>query len=156
GRYLTTELPQRASRAEVERAEVERKLSELRRGHPGIRVVDEWFDSYRRHVTHFARRVGRRRDKEGNERQPTFFGALRTFFWVLWDDLSSGTRQGRLSRALRKAVRGHGAGRARKVATKLGMKMALYKRRQELLPHLVPLFRHWKAVHVPMAICLSI
>ncbi len=147
GRYLTTELPERASTASVETLEVDRKLAELRAQFPGVRVADGWFEGYRRRVANWEKRRG------GKDRKPTFFGAVLTFFWVAKDDVLRGRRLRALNKALKKAVRSR---KARKLAARYAERLALLERRRVLLPRLEPLFNQWKAVHVPMAIVLTV
>ncbi len=148
GRYLTTQLEENASVAAVETLEESRSLDELRTQHVGVRAADEWFEEYRTRVQKFERRF-----KNG---APTFFGAVWSCLWVSWDDLLRGQRIRRLKRALKVAVTGHHARRVRRKATRHALKLALLERRRVLLPRLEPLFRQWKAVHVPMAICLTV
>jgi hypothetical protein len=144
GRYLTTELPERASTAAVETLEVDRQLAELRAQHPGVRVADGWFEGYRRRIAHWDKRRGK---------QTTFLGAVATFLWVAKDDLLRGRRLRALRRTLKMSVRSRAA---RKQAARYAERLALLERRRVLLPRLEPLFSQWKAVHVPMAIMLTI
>jgi len=149
GRYLTTELPEKASTAMVETLEVDRKLAELRSQHPGVRVADGWFEGYRRRIANWDKRLS-----GGNkEKKPTFLGAVATFLWVLKDDVMRGRRLHALNKALKVAVRSR---KARKDALRLAQRLATLERRRVLLPRLEPLFSQWKAVHVPMAITLTI
>jgi hypothetical protein len=59
-------------------------------------------------------------------------------------------------KALRAAVQGPGSRKVRKRAARLAERLAVLERRRVLLPRLEPLFTHWKAVHVPMSIILTI
>jgi hypothetical protein len=156
GRFLTTELPERASTAMVETLEVDRKLAELRSAHPGVRVADGWFDSYRRRVAHWERRLAGSAKEKDKKKKPTFLGAVATFFWVLRDEMGRGRRKAALAKALRAAVRGKGAGAVRRQAMKHAERLAVLERRRVLMPRLEPLFRHWRAVHVPMAVILTL
>jgi Fe-S-cluster-containing hydrogenase component 2 len=146
GRYLTTELPEKASTALVETLEVDRKLAELRAQHPGVRVADGWFEGYRRRVAQWEKRLGK-------DKKPTFFGAVLTFLWVARDDVMRGQRLRALNKALKAAVRSRAV---RKQTMRYAQRLALLERRRVLLPRLEPLFSQWKAVHVPMAITLTI
>jgi Fe-S-cluster-containing hydrogenase component 2 len=148
GRYLTTQIEENASVAAVETLEESRALDELRRLHVGVRTADDWFEAYRTRVQKFERGF-----KNG---APTFFGAVWACLWVAGDDLLRGSRIRQLKRRLRDAVRGHKAWSVRRKATRHALKLALLERRRVLLPRLEPLFRQWKAVHVPMAICLTV
>jgi hypothetical protein len=148
GRYLTTQIEENASVAAVETLEEGRALDELRRLHVGVRSADDWFEAYRTRVQKFERRF-----KNGT---PTFMGALWACLWVLGDDLRRGSRIRGLKRALQISVRGHRAWTVRRKATRHAVKLALLERRRVLLPRLEPLFREWKAVHVPMAVCLTV
>ena len=148
GRYLTTQIEENASVAAVETLEESRALDELRRLHVGVRSADDWFEAYRTRVQKFERGF-----KNG---RPTFFGAVWACLWVLGDDLKRGARIRRLKRALRASVSGHRAWTVRRKATRHAVKLALLERRRVLLPRLEPLFRQWKAVHVPMAVCLTV
>ena len=53
-------------------------------------------------------------------------------------------------------MRGPGARRIRSRAHKLAMRLERLERRRVLLPRLEPLFLRWKAIHVPMAVALTI
>jgi hypothetical protein len=155
GRYLTTELPERASTAMVETLEVDRKLAELRKLHPGVRVCDGWFEGYRRKVANWERRLGRGSTQK-ERKKPTFFGAVGTFLWVVKDDIGRGMRLRSLRKALRMAVKGRGAAKVRKQALRYADRLATLERRRVLMPRLAPLFTQWKAVHVPMSVVLTI
>ena len=77
GRYLTTQIEERASTAAVEVLDIDRQLAKLRGTQPGVRAADVWYEAYRRRVTNFDNWLG------GEERrQPTFFGALWTLLVV--------------------------------------------------------------------------
>jgi Fe-S-cluster-containing hydrogenase component 2 len=152
GRYLTTQIPERASTAAVETLDVDRQLGRLRKAHPGVRVADGWFESYRRRIAAFERRL----DRNSRDSRPTFGGAVRTLLWVLLDDLGRGSRLRALNRALKTAVRGREGRRVRKQAARLAERLAVLERRRALLPRLEPMFSRWKAVHVPMAVTLTI
>jgi Fe-S-cluster-containing hydrogenase component 2 len=156
GRYLTTELPERASTAMVETLEVDRRLAELRSAHPGVRVADGWFENYRRRVALWERRLAGSAKEKDRKKKPTFLGAVATLFWVVKDDVLRGRRQRALKKALRAAVRGKGAGQVRRQAAKFAERLALLERRRVLMPRLEPLFRQWRAVHVPMAVILTV
>ncbi|MFI5289710.1 MAG: 4Fe-4S dicluster domain-containing protein, partial [Polyangia bacterium] len=156
GRYLTTELPERASTATVETLEVDRKLAELRQAHPGVRVADGWFEGYRRRVANWERRLNGGKKDRDHKKKPSFLGAVATFFWVVKDDLTRGRRLRALNKALGAAVRGKGTRKVRREAARHAERLALLERRRVLLPRLTPLFDQWKAVHVPMAVILTI
>lgn len=157
GRYLTTELPERASTAMVETLEVDRKLATLRQAHPGLRVVDGWFEVYRRKVAHFDRRLaGKGKEPRRDRGKPTFWGAIWSVLWVMKDDLGRGRRLRALSKSLRQSVRGPGARKVRKEARTLADRLALLERRRVMLPRLEPLFRQWKAIHIPMSVVLTV
>jgi hypothetical protein len=118
-----------------------------------VRVADGWLETYRRSIAALEHRLdlGRRVPR------PTFRGALATFSWVIKDDLLRGQRLRALERALRTAVRGGGeARRVRRQAARHAERLAVLERRRALLPRLEPLFDRWKAVHVPMAVALTI
>jgi Fe-S-cluster-containing hydrogenase component 2 len=149
GRYLTTNLPEMASTAAVETLDIDRKLAEMRGRQPGVRVADVWYEAYQRRLANFDRRLGDKAER-------TFFGALRTFWFVMRDDLMRGIRYRRLGRELRKTVRGKGARKVRRQAQKLAYRLSLLERRRVLLPRLEPLFNQWKAVHIPMAVVLTL
>jgi Fe-S-cluster-containing hydrogenase component 2 len=148
GRYLTTQIEENASVAAMETLEESRSLDELRRLHVGVRSADDWFEEYRTRVQKFERRF-----KGG---APTFLGALWSCLWVAGDDLLRGRRIRQLRRKLKRSVTGYRTWSVRRKASRHALKLALLERRRVLLPRLEPLFRHWKAVHVPMAICLSV
>jgi len=156
GRYLTTELPERASTAMVETLEVDRLLAVLRSAHPGVRVADGWFETYRRRVSLWERRLAGSAKEKDKKKKATFWGAVATFFWVVKDDVLRGKRKRALSKALRAAVRGKGAGAVRRQAMKYAERLATLERRRVLMPRLEPLFRQWRAVHVPMAVILTL
>jgi hypothetical protein len=150
GRYLTTQIEERASTAAVEVLDIDRQLAQLRGMYPGLRAADVWYEAYRRRVGNFEKRLG------GKDREPTFFGAIRTFFWCAKDDLLRGRRIRQIRAQLNKTVHGRGARKVRRQATKLALRLALLERRRVLLPRLEPLFNQWKAAHVPMAVILTI
>jgi Fe-S-cluster-containing hydrogenase component 2 len=156
GRYLTTELPERASKAMVETLEVDRALAVLRTAHPGVRVADGWFENYRRRVVLWDRKRGGKKPGQKSDKKPSFFGAVLTFFWVVKDDIGRGSRLRALKKALKAAVRGRGTRGVRKQAAKLADRLALLERRRVMLPRLEPLFSQWKAVHVPMSVALTV
>ena len=150
GRYLTTQLEERASSASVETLDIDRKLAQLRGTQPGVRAADVWYEAYQRRVANFDRRLG------GKDQAPTFLGAVATFFWVIKDDVMRGRRIRALSKQLKKTVHGKGARKLRKEAMKLSHRLALLERRRVLLPRLEPLFNQWKAAHIPMSIVLTV
>ena len=156
GRYLTTQLPQAASTATVETLEVERQLGKLRIEHPGVRIADGWCEDYRRKLAAFELRLDGPKVRGRDARTPTLGGAVLTFFFMLRDDFARGGRSRKLSRSLRAAVQGPGARRIRKRAHMLATRLSLLERRRVLLPRFEPLFLRWKAIHVPMAIALTI
>jgi hypothetical protein len=139
----------------VETLELDRKLSELRRSHPGVRVCDGWFEGYRRKVANWERRLGRGATQK-ERKKPTFVGAVASLLWVFKDDIGRGRRLSSLDRALRAAVTGRGARKVRSEARRLADRMTLLERRRVLLPRMMPLFNQWKAVHVPMSIVLTL
>lgn len=157
GRYLSTEVPERASTAMVETLEVDKELAALREAHAGVRVADGWFEGYRRRVAQFERRlVGATKGNHKKRKAPTLWGAVVTFFWYLKDDLGRGSRRRALMKALKAAVQGRGSRKVRKQAVRLAERLALLERRRVLLPRLEPMFTHWKAIHVPMSVILTI
>ncbi len=157
GRYLTTQLPQAASSATVETLEVDRQMGKLRIEHPGVRVADGWFEDYRKRLAAFGLRLdGPKRTPRAKEVPHTVGGGVLAVFWLIKDDFARGGRSRRLSRSLRAAVQGPGARRIRRRAHKLAMRLERLERRRVLLPRLEPLFLRWKAIHVPMAIALTI
>jgi Fe-S-cluster-containing hydrogenase component 2 len=162
GRYLTTQLPERASAATVETLELDRALAQLRAAHPGVREADRWYEQERRRFQKLEKRHGSLQPKRGlrpkpGTAQPTFFGAIACLLWLLKDDLGRGMRLRALKRTLARAVsNGPTARRVRREAAQVAARLALLERRRVLLPRLEPLFRRWKAVHVPMAIVLTV
>ena len=150
GRYLTTQIEERASTAAVEVLDIDRHLAKLRGTQPGVRTADVWYEAYRRRVTNFDNWLG------GKQQAPTFFGALWTFWWCVRDDIMRGRRIRQLSKQLKKTVHGKGARKVRKEAMKLSLRLALLERRRQLLPRLEPLFNQWKAAHIPMSVVLTI
>jgi Fe-S-cluster-containing hydrogenase component 2 len=168
GRYLTTELPERASTAMVETLEVDRKLAELRSAHPGVRVADGWFENYRRRVANWDRKLAGTKGQKAaqkaamkaagqeSKKKPTFLGAVATFLWVVKDDVLKGRRRRALKKALRAAVRGKGSRKVRREAIRYAERLAVLERRRVLMPRLEPLFTQWRAVHVPMSVTLTI
>jgi Fe-S-cluster-containing hydrogenase component 2 len=150
GRYLTTQIEERASTAAVEVLDIDRQLAKLRGTQPGVRAADVWYEAYRRRVTNFDNWLG------GKQQQPTFFGALWTFWWCVRDDIMRGRRIRALKRQLKKTVHGRGARKVRKQAMTLSLRLALLERRRQLLPRLEPLFNQWKAAHIPMSVLLTI
>jgi Fe-S-cluster-containing hydrogenase component 2 len=157
GRYLTTQLPQAANSATVETLEVDRQMGKLRIEHPGVRVADGWFEDYRKRLAAFGLRLdGPKRTPRAKEVPHTVGGGVLAIFWLIKDDFARGGRSRRLSRSLRAAVQGPGARRIRRRAHKLAMRLERLERRRVLLPRLEPLFLRWKAIHVPMAIALTI
>jgi hypothetical protein len=149
GRYLTTQLPERASTAAVETLDLDRKLAQLRGVQPGVRVADVWYEAYRRRVQNFEKRLGALESAN-------FFGALRTLWFVFRDDVMRGHRLRQLKSQLGKTVHGKGGRKIRRQAMKLSHRLALLERRRVLLPRLEPLFNQWKAVHIPMAVVLTL
>ncbi|HEY1584243.1 MAG TPA: 4Fe-4S dicluster domain-containing protein, partial [Polyangia bacterium] len=150
GRYLTTQIEERASTAAVEVLDIDRQLAKLRGTQPGVRTADVWYEAYRRRVTNFDAWLG------GKQQAPTFFGALWTFWWCVRDDIMRGRRIRQLSKQLKKTVHGKGARKVRKEAMTLSLRLALLERRRQLLPRLEPLFNQWKAAHIPMSVVLTI
>jgi Fe-S-cluster-containing hydrogenase component 2 len=149
GRYLTTNIPERASTAAVEVLDIDRALAKLRAYQPGVRVADVWYEAYQRRIANFERRLGK-------DSTPTFMQALFTVGFVMKDDLLRGHRVRQLAKQLRKTVHGKGARKVRKEAMMLSHRLALLERRRVLLPRLEPLFNQWKAVHIPMSIVLTL
>ncbi len=58
GRYLTTQIEERASTAAVEVLDIDRQLAKLRGTQPGVRAADVWYEAYRRRVTNFDNWLG--------------------------------------------------------------------------------------------------
>ena len=150
GRYLTTQLEERASTAAVEVLDLDRQLAKLRGVHPGVRSADVWYEAYQRRLKNFERARG------GVEARPTFFGAILAFFWVVKDDVLRGRRLRQLKSQLKKTVHGRGARKVRREAIVIAQRLALLERRRVLLPRLEPLFNQWKAAHIPMSIILTV
>jgi hypothetical protein len=149
GRYITTNIPERASTAAVETLDIDRNLAKLRAFQPGVRVADVWYEAYQRRVGNFDRRLGK-------DAAPTFFTALLTLGFVIKDDVLRGHRIRQLGKQLQKTVHGKGGRKVRKEAMRLSHRLALLERRRVLLPRLEPLFNQWKAVHIPMAVVLTL
>jgi hypothetical protein len=99
------------------------------------------------------RRSGRKDNRGKRDKRRTFPGAIATLFWVMGDDVLRGGRLRALRRALKKSVRSRSA---RREAVRLAERLTLLERRRVMLPLLEPLFNQWKAVHVPMAVVLTI
>jgi ferredoxin len=160
GRYLSTVLPERASTAAVELLEVERELAELRSRTPGVHAVSGWVEYYRRHVASWDRHLGGTGQGPAKDarkgKRPGFFTGFRTFLWVVRDDLAALGRRRALGRLLSSALPGSQNAALRKRARRIGERLALLERRRVLLPHLEPFFAHWKAVHIPMAVLLTV
>ena len=158
GRYLTTQLPQAASTAIVETLEVDRQLGKLRIEHPGVRVADSWFEEARRRLLAFEARYtpiavrGVKQDASA----ATVGDGVTAVMYILKDDLTRWMRNSALSKALASSVRGPGARKIRNRTYKLATRLATLERRRVLLPRLEPLFLRWKAIHVPMAIALTV
>jgi hypothetical protein len=150
GRYMATQTMERASTAAVEVLDIDRKLAVLRASHPGVRGADVWYESYRRRIANFERSLG------GKDARPTFFGALRSFWFTMKDDLLRGGRIRALRSQLGKTVHGRGTRKVRKQATELAHRLALMERRRVLLPQMEPLFNQWKSVHIPMSVILTV
>ena len=179
GRYLTTQLPEKASTAELEKARVNTELGRLRERHPGVAVADTWFDDYRRALHAFDDRLagvapatGRaesiaelkeRRARESSpavvaerERTYTFGSALRAFAWVMKDDFLRGKHRRTVRRMLKASVAGKGSFMLRRAAAKHALELMVLERRRVLLPRLEPLYSRWKMIHVPFAIALTL
>jgi Fe-S-cluster-containing hydrogenase component 2 len=135
GRYLTTQIPERAKTAALDMLEVDRRLSSLRVRHATVRAADEWYAAYQRRVAQVARR-----------------SALGVLAFLLADDLARPLRIRALERELGSVPDAY----ARREAARCAAKLALFERRRVLLPRLEPLFKRWKMVHVPMAIALTL
>jgi Fe-S-cluster-containing hydrogenase component 2 len=151
GRYMATQIEERASTAAVQVLDIDRKLAMLRASHPGVRVADVWYEAYQRRLSNFEKKRG------GKDSAPTFIGALWTFWFHIRDDAWRGRRVRQLGKQLRKTVHGgREAKRVRKQAMALAHQLALLERRRVLLPRLEPLYNQWKAVHVPMSIVMSV
>ena len=58
GRYLTTQIEERASTAAMEVLDIDRQLAKLRGTQPGVRAADVWYEAYRRRVTNFDNWLG--------------------------------------------------------------------------------------------------
>ena len=158
GRYLTTQLPQAASTAIVETLEVDRQLGKLRIEHPGVRVADSWFEEARRRLLAYEATYTpvAVRGQKGDARPATVGDGVTAVLYMLRDDLTRWMRNSALSKALASSVRGPGARKIRRRAYKLATRLARLERRRVLLPRLEPLFLRWKAIHVPMAIALTV
>jgi Fe-S-cluster-containing hydrogenase component 2 len=135
GRYLSTQIPERASSAALDTLEVDRKLAALRARHATVRAADDWYHGYQRRVAE----VGRR-------------SIAYILGWLVADDVRRATRQ----RKLHAQLGGVPDPRARREAARYAARLALFERRRVLLPRLEPLFKRWKLVHVPAAIALTV
>jgi hypothetical protein len=147
GRYLTTELPERASRAAIDTLDVDRVLGNLRTLHQGVAAADAWFDVYRREVKAFNESLGGEND---------FRAAFSSFVWVLRDDILRRRDAGRLYRMLRSSIAGGDARQLRRKAARAALELALFERRRVLLPRIEPLYSRWKMIHVPFAVAMSL
>jgi len=141
GRYLATRL--QLGRASLGLVERERQLAALRTREPGVRAAMHWLDRQRA-------RFGQRRRTSG------ILGALGTIAWLAFDNLTSGARLSQLRRALRRSLPGWKRRAVRREAAALAAALALAERRRALVDPLLPLFRSWKLVHVPMATVLAL
>ncbi len=156
GRYLTTQLPQAASVATVETLEVDRQLGKIRIEHQGARVADGWFEDYRRRLAGFEARLDGPFRAQAQAPPRTVGGSVYALFWMWKDNFARGGRGRRLRRSLAAAITGPGARKLRKRTYKLAMRLEQLERRRVLLPRLEPLFLRWKAIHVPMAVSLTV
>ena len=141
GRYLSTELPDLASQAALHVLELDRQLGELRNKHSGVAAADRYYEAARRR---FARVSA-----------PELSGAAGSLLAVttlLRDELSRPLRRFKL-RGMLKGVKDP---RARREVARLTSHLVLLERRRLLLPRIGPLFKEWKAVHIPFAIILTI
>jgi Fe-S-cluster-containing hydrogenase component 2 len=150
GRYLTTQIEERASTAAVEVLDLDRQLATLRGTHPGVRSADVWYEAHQRRLQNFERARG------GAKARPTFGGALLALLWVVKDDVLRGRRLRQLKSQLKKTVHGRGARKVRRQAIVTAQRLALLERRRVLLPRLEPLFNQWKAAHIPMSVILTV
>jgi hypothetical protein len=151
GRYMATQIEERASTAAVEVLDIDRKMGMLRASQPGVRAADVWYEAYQRRIANFEKSLG------GKEQAPTFLGAVRAMWFVTRDDFWRGPRLRQLRSSLKKTVHGgRDAKKFRKDATELAHRLALMERRRVLLPRLQPIYDQWKAVHVPMSVVMTI
>ncbi len=141
GRYLSTELPDLANQAALHVLELERRMAELRNRHAGISIADRYFEMLRKRYA--------RVNAPGRSR---LSAVLLTFAVLLRDDLTRPLRALRLRRRLT-GVKDRAA---RREVARLTTKLALVERRRVLLPHLEPIFKEWKTVHVPFALIMTI
>jgi Fe-S-cluster-containing hydrogenase component 2 len=140
GRYLTTALP--PSAAAVEILDAARRLDELRARKTGVRVVDGWLEVQRRRWANFERVHGA---------QPGALAGLRALSAMAVDRLAWRSRS--LSRALAVSVDNRAL---RRQVSEVARRLARLERRRALAPMLTPLFSHWKTLHVPMAIAMTL
>jgi hypothetical protein len=75
---------------------------------------------------------------------------------VARDDFARGRRLRELGKALKATLHGKDARTARRQAMRHAERLVLLERRRVLLRRLLPLFMRWKAIHVPMAIVLTV
>ncbi|HNN51755.1 MAG TPA: 4Fe-4S dicluster domain-containing protein [Pseudomonadota bacterium] len=141
GRFITTVMPERASRAELRMADLERKLTDLRNRHGGVSVADRFYQSLRQRYARVA-----------DPKMHGFVAGGLALYIYLRDVLVRPFR----STLLRARLTGIKDPAARSQVASVATEMAEIECRRVLLPRIEPLFREWKLIHIPFAIILTI
>ncbi len=141
GRFITTVMPERASRAELRMADLERKLGDLRNRHGGVNVADRFYQGLRQRYSRVS----------DPKMSGVVAGVLALTIYVR-DVLVRPFR----STLLRAKLSGIKDQKARSMVATVATEMAEIECRRVLLPRIEPMFREWKLIHIPFAIILTI
>ncbi len=141
GRFITTVMPERASRAELRMADLERKLGEIRNRHGGVSVADRLYQGLRQRYSRVA--------------DPKMSGVVAGVLALVIYTRDVLVRPFR-STLLRAKLGGIKDPQARTLVANLATEMAEIECRRVLLPRIEPMFREWKLIHIPFAIILTI
>jgi hypothetical protein len=143
GHYLTAQISMVAQVATLEIAIEERRLGKLLEKYPALMASAEWLEVRRKRATALVERPS------GNNLRV----AHRALGWLLVDEVRRLGRRLVLRRLVGRAV---ADGRIRRSAVKTITRLYILERRRALWPLLEPLFRFWKAVHIPCAVLFTI
>jgi Fe-S-cluster-containing hydrogenase component 2 len=143
GHYLTAQVAMAAQVATLEVAIEERRLTKLLEKYPSLMAAAEWLDARRKRAAALVEQLGKTNLRVAHV----------ALGWLLVDELRRVGRRLVLGSLVRRAS---DDGHIRHSAIKTISRLLILDRRRALLPLVEPLFRFWKAVHIPCAVLFTI
>jgi Fe-S-cluster-containing hydrogenase component 2 len=143
GHYLTAQVAMAAQVATLEVAIEERRLAKLLEKFPSLMAAAEWLEVRRKRAAALVERLGK----------TNLHVAHVALGWLIVDEIRRLGRRIVLGAMVRRATDDD---HIRASAIKTITRLLILDRRRALLPLVEPLFRFWKAVHIPCAVLFTI